>query len=94
MHEQTSAGLTWSESSKAGFLATIYEPHQENLVLCICENKGTDKLISTFVFAMFYIDSTSPLLPKSKFEASSHLLQLYSPDFVGPHQKKACIKPM
>ena len=47
---------------------------------CICENKGaeTAKLISA------YTDSTNPLL--HKFQASSHLLWLYSPVCVGAGQ--------
>ena len=34
-----------------------------------------------------YTDSTIPLLPKYKFQASSHLMGLYSPVSVGPGRK-------
>ena len=54
---------------------------------CICENKdadqlrGTAKLISAFVFATWIGQSLYFLNPK--FQASSHLLWLYSPVCVG-----------
>ena len=53
-------------------------------VFCICENKDavTAKLISAFVFATPIVQSLYFLIPK--FQASSHLLWLYSPsDLVG-----------
>ena len=51
-------------------------------VFCICKNKGIDQLCGNH-----YIDSTIPLLPKSKFnQVSSHLL-LYSPACVYSGQK-------
>ena len=57
--------------------------------LCICENKDADqlrgKLISAFVFATWIVQSLYFLNPK--FQASSHLLWLYSPFFVGPGRK-------
>ena len=59
------------------------------LDFCICENKKaqisfavTAKLISTFVFATLIVESLYFLNPK--FQASSHLLWLYSPVCVGP----------
>ena len=58
---------------------------------CICENKDADqlrgnaKLISAFVFATQIVQSLHFLNPK--FQASSQLLQLYSPVCVGPGRK-------
>ena len=56
---------------------------------CICENKDTDrvtaKLISAFVLATRIVQSLYFLNPK--FQASSHLLWLYSPVCVGPGGK-------
>ena len=59
--------------------------------LCICENKDADQLRGNreadqrLCFLCFrYIDNTIPLLSKSEFQASSHLLYLYSPVCVGP----------
>ena len=65
---------------------------------CICENKDADqlrgytisfavtaKLISAFVFATWIVQFLIYLNPK--FQASSHLLWLYSPVCVGPGQK-------
>ena len=64
---------------------------------CICENKDTDyiasrgnrevtgKLISAFVFTTQIVQSLYFLNPK--FQASSHLLCLYSLVFVGPGRK-------
>ena len=52
------------------------------LAFCICENKGADQLHSNRAadqcLCSRYIDSTTPLLPKSEISASSHLLLLYS----------------
>ena len=45
----------------------------------------TAKLISVFVFATRIVQSLFYLNPK--FQASSHLLWLYSPVFVGPGRK-------
>ena len=55
---------------------------------CICENRDADtaQLIIALVFR--YIDSTIPLLPNPKFQASSHLQSLHSLVCVGPGQKK------
>ena len=58
---------------------------------CICENigadqlRGTAKLISAFVFAIGIVKSLYYLNPK--FQASSHLLWLYSPVCVGLGRK-------
>ena len=56
---------------------------------CICENKDTDtvtaKLISAFVFSTGIVESLYYLNPK--FQASSHLLWLYSQVSVGPGWK-------
>ena len=63
---------------------------------CICENKDADqlrgnreavtaKLISAFVFATKIVQSLYFLNPK--FQASSHLVRLYSPVCVGPGRK-------
>ena len=57
---------------------------------CICENKDADqlrtaKLISVFVFATQIVQSLYFLNPK--FQASSHLLLLYSLVCVGPGWK-------
>ena len=56
---------------------------------CICENKDADQLrvnreADQHLF-FCYIASAILLLPK--FQASSHLLWLYSPVCVGPGQK-------
>ena len=64
--------------------------------ICICENKDADqlrgnreadtaKLISAFVFATRIVHFLFFLNPK--FNASSHLLCLYSPVCVGPVRK-------
>ena len=58
---------------------------------CICENKdadqlrGTAKLISAFVFATRIVQFLFYLKPK--FPASSRLLWLYSPIYIGPGRK-------
>ena len=55
---------------------------------CICENKDTEQLRSNRGadqgLSFRYKDSTIPLLPESKFQASSYLLWLYSAVCVGP----------
>ena len=54
---------------------------------CIYENKDavTAQLISVFVFAIRIVQSLFFL--NQKFQASSHLLWLYSPVCVGPGRK-------
>ena len=56
---------------------------------CICENKDADqlrgKLISAFVFTTQIVQSL--YFRNTKFQASSHLLWLYSPIGVGPGRK-------
>ena len=47
-------------------------------IFCNCENKGADQLHGNSL-CFHYIDSTIPVHSKSKFQASSHLLWLYSP---------------
>ena len=58
---------------------------------CICENKGADQLRGIHeadqCLCFRYTDSTNLLLPKSTFQASSHLLWLNSLVCVGPGQK-------
>ena len=51
----------------------------------LCANKVTAQLISAFVFAIRIVQSLYYLHPK--FQASSHLLWLYSPVCVGPGRK-------
>ena len=57
---------------------------------CICKNKDADQLrtvqlISAFVFAIRKVQSLYYLNPK--FQASSHLLLMYSPVSDGPGRK-------
>ena len=54
---------------------------------CICENKDADQLcgISAFVFATPIVQSL--FFQNRKFQASSHLLWLYSPVCVVPGRK-------
>ena len=58
---------------------------------CICENKDADQLRGNREadqrLCFRYTDSTIPLPSKSKFQASSHLVWLYSPVCVGPGWK-------
>ena len=58
---------------------------------CICENKDADQLRGNREadqrLCLHYKDSTIPLLPNTKFQASSHLMRLYSPVSVGPGRK-------
>ena len=62
--------------------------------ICMCENKDADqlrgnaKLISAFVFATRIVRFL--LYSTPKFQASSHLLCLYSPVYVGPVRKPHC----
>ena len=52
---------------------------------CICENKDADQLCGAFVFATRIVQSLYIL--NTKFQASSHLLWLCSPIFVGYGRK-------
>ena len=58
---------------------------------CTYENKDIDQLCGDRTadqrLCFRYMDSTIPLLLKLKFQASSHLLLLYSPVCVGPGRK-------
>ena len=58
---------------------------------CVCENKDADQLCSNRTadqrLCFRYIDSAIPLLSKSQFQDSSHLLWLHSPVYVGPGWK-------
>ena len=58
---------------------------------CICENKDADQLRGNCEadqrLCFRYTDSTIPLQLNPKFQASSHLLWMYSPVCVGPGQK-------
>ena len=62
---------------------------------CICENKDTDQLRSNREAdqrrCFRYIDSIIPLLSKSEFQASNHLMWLYSLVCVGPGWKADCL---
>ena len=57
-------------------------------VFCLCENKGADQLRSYYAadqrLCFRYIDSTTLYFLNPNFQASSHLLLLYSPVYVGP----------
>ena len=59
-------------------------PTTRKPAFCICENKDAE-LISAFVFATWIGQSLYFLNPK--FQASSHLMWLYSPVCVGPGRK-------
>ena len=74
----------------------LYEPRHEKTGFCLCENKDADelrgnreavtaKLISAFDFAKRIVQSLYFL--NTEFQASSHLLWLYSPVCVGPGRK-------
>ena len=68
-----------------GLNELVIEPHREKTgLLPMRKNKGA-KLISAFVFATRIVRSLSYL--NTKFQASYHLLWLYSPVCVGPGQK-------
>ena len=61
-------------------------------VICICENKDADQLRGNHREAdqrlcFRYTASTIPVLPEPDFQASSHLLWLYSLVCVGPGRK-------
>ena len=58
---------------------------------CICENKDADQLRGNREadqrLCFRHLDSTIPLLAKSKISSLSHLLWLYSLVCVGPGRK-------
>ena len=62
---------------------TPIEPRHEINGFDICENKYADQLHSHRL-CFRYIESTIPLLPNPKFQASNRLKWLYSPVCVGP----------
>ena len=70
---------------------TLIDPRHEKTGFCICENKDADQLRGNreadqrLVFAIRIVQSLFYLNPK--FQASSHLLWLYSPVCVGPGRK-------
>ena len=53
----------------------------------ICQNKDADQLHTDQCLCLRYMDSTIPLLSKSEFLTSSHLLWLYSPVCFGHGRK-------
>ena len=73
-----------------------YNPYKLSLVMrkpafCICENKDADQLRGDREadqrLCFRYTNSTIPLLLNPKFQASSHLLGLYSSVCVRPGRK-------
>ena len=65
-----------------------------NPTICIGENKGADQLCGNREadqrLCFCFTDSSIPLLSKSKFPVSSHLLCLYRPVCVRPVRKPHC----
>ena len=88
---QPGLSRTWSKTPKTGFLRTRLEPQREKTGFLHMRKQRrrsasrTAKLISAFVFASRIVQSLFFLIPK--FQASSHLLWLYSPVCVGPGRK-------
>ena len=86
-------GKTWTEflQTRLGRQTVYMSRVMRKPVFCICENKDADQLRGNREadqrLCFRYIDSTIPLLPKTKFQAFSHLLWLYSPVCVRPGQK-------
>ena len=68
-----------------------YEPRYEKTGFLHMRKQRADPLRSNCAadqrVCFRYTDSTIPLLLNTKFQASSHLLWLYSPVFVGPGRK-------
>ena len=62
---------------------------------CICENKDADQLRGNREadqrLCFRYIESKSLFYLNPKFQASSHLLWLYSMVYVGPGRKPECL---
>ena len=61
---------------------TAFEPHREKTGFYLCENKGTNQLISAFVFITQIVQSSFFLNPKN--QGSSLLLCLY---------RSVCVRP-
>ena len=72
----------------------LYEPRHEKTGFLHMGNKDADQLCGNHEVAhrlcCRYTDSTIPLLSNTKFQASSHLLWLYSLVRVGPGRKPEC----
>ena len=72
----------------------IYEWRHEKTGFFICKTKMqinsavTGQLISAFVFVSWIVQSLYFLFLNPKFQASSHLLLLYSLACVGPGRKR------
>ena len=69
------------------FTVTIFVPRHKKIVFAYAKTKTqiTAKLISAIVFAIRIVQSLYFL--NSKFQASSHIVWLYSPVYVGPGWK-------
>ena len=85
----------WYQRSCYGISMVPFEAASwEKPTFCICENKGTDQLRGNREadqrLCFRYLDSSMPLLPKYKFQLSSHLQQLYSLVCVRPGQNPHC----
>ena len=76
----------WSETPKPGFLTTRLKlAVKDQDATCDCHQTRTAKLISTFFFATRIVQFLCFL--NQKFQASSHLLWLYSLVCVGTGRK-------
>ena len=92
-HSTTRLPLTILCSRNNVVSSHIYEPRHEKTGFCICENKGADQLRGNreadqrlcFRYTDRIVQSIYFL--NTKFQASSHLLWLYSPVCVGPGRK-------
>ena len=84
---QLSCGIAQNSEKSTTHMSCVMRKQ----AFCICENKDADqlrdnhKLISAFVFATRIVQSLYFL--NQKFQASSHLLWLYSLVCVGPGRK-------
>ena len=74
-----------------GYLNMSRVVRKPTVYVCICENKDADQLRDNREadqrLCFRYMDTIIPLLAKSKFHASSHLLWPYSLVCVGPGRK-------
>ena len=81
--------LVFSRRGSLNLYPKMTHCHMSHIVrkqdYCLCENKGADQLISTFLF----ITWTVPFLffPTPKFQASCLFLRLYRPVCVRPVEK-------